>query len=110
MALAIPFQVMHHYIKHSSILTLSYPGSRVDQLWSKLEDIAIITIILESRLSAAIFGVTLNTTKHHKTPQTTTKHHKTHRKPPQNTANHNRLPQKAFSHSNICPFTMSEFF
>ena len=61
---------MHHYIQDSSILTLSYPGSRVDQLWSKLEDIAIITIILspgcqqpfliktasDNRLSAAVFG------------------------------------------------------
>ena len=56
MALVIQYQVMHHYIQDSSILTLSYPGSRVDQLWSKLEDIAIITIILESRLSAAVFG------------------------------------------------------
>ena len=37
---------MHHYIQDSSILTLSYPGSRYDQLWSKLEDIAIIIIIL----------------------------------------------------------------
>ena len=39
-------KVMHHYIQDSSILTLSYPGSRVDQLWSKLEDTAIIIIIL----------------------------------------------------------------
>ena len=37
---------LHHYIQDSSILNLSYPGSRVDQLWSKLEDIAIIVIIL----------------------------------------------------------------
>ena len=51
-------------------LCLSYPGSTVDQLWSKLEDIAIITIILspgcqqpfltkmasDNRLSAAVFG------------------------------------------------------
>ena len=64
------FKGMHHYIEDSSILTLSYPGSRVDQLWSKLEDIAIITIILnpgcqqpflirmasDNRLSAAVFG------------------------------------------------------
>ena len=56
MALVIQFQVMHHYKQDSSIITLSYPGSRVDQLWSKLEDIAIITIILESQLSAAVFG------------------------------------------------------
>ena len=63
-------KVMHHYIQDSSILTLSYPGSRVDQLWSKLEDIAIIVTILspgcqqpflvkmasDNRLSAAIFG------------------------------------------------------
>ena len=70
MALVIQFKVMHHYIQDSSILTLSYPGSRVDQLWSKLEDIAIITIILnpgcqqpflvkmasDNRLSAANFG------------------------------------------------------
>ena len=55
---------------YTGILTLSYPGSRVDQLWSKLEDIAIITIILspgcqqpflikmasDNRLSAAVFG------------------------------------------------------
>ena len=61
---------MHHYFLDSSILTLSYPGSRVDQLWSKLADIAIIIIILspgcqqlflvkmtsDNRLSAAIFG------------------------------------------------------
>ena len=61
---------MHHYIQDSSILTLSYPGSKGDQLWSKLEDIAIIIIILwpgcqqpflvkmasDNRLSAAIFG------------------------------------------------------
>ena len=39
-------KVMHHYIQDSSILTLSYPGSGVDQPWSKLEDIAIIIIIL----------------------------------------------------------------
>ena len=64
------FKVKHNYIQDSSILTLSYPGSRVDQLWSKLEDIAIITIFLspgcqqpflikmasDNRLSAAIFG------------------------------------------------------
>ena len=64
------FKVMHHYIQDYSTLTLSYPGSRVDQLWSLLEDIAIITIILspgcqqpflikmasDNRLSAAIFG------------------------------------------------------
>ena len=70
MALVIQFKVMHHYIQDFSILTLSYPGSRVEQLWSKLEDIAIITIILspgcqqpflvkmasDNRLSAAIFG------------------------------------------------------
>ena len=70
MALVIQFKVMHHYIQDSSILTLSYPGSRVEQLWSKLEDIAIITIILspgcqqpflvkmasDNWLSAAIFG------------------------------------------------------
>ena len=37
---------MHHYFLDSSILTLSYTGSRVDQLWSKLADIAIIIIIL----------------------------------------------------------------
>ena len=63
-------KVMHHYIQDSSIVTLSYPGSRVDQMWSKLEDIAIIIIILspgcqqpclvkitsDNRLSAAIFG------------------------------------------------------
>ena len=60
----------HHYFLDSSILTLSYPGSRIDQLWSKLADIAIIIIILspgcqqpflvkmasDNRLSAAIFG------------------------------------------------------
>ena len=53
MALVIghsPVKVMHHYIQDSSILTLSYPGSRIDQLWSKLEDIAIIVIILWSKL------------------------------------------------------------
>ena len=64
------FKVMHNYIQDSSILTLSYPGSRVDQLWSKPEDIAIITIFLspgcqqpflikmasDNRLSAAVFG------------------------------------------------------
>ena len=64
------FKVMHHYIQDYSILILLYPGSRVDQLWSKLEDIAIITIILtpgcqqpflikmasDNRLSAAVFG------------------------------------------------------
>ena len=63
-------KVMHHYIQDSSILTLSYPGSRVNQLWSKQEDIAIIIIILsagcqqlflvktasDNRLSAAVFG------------------------------------------------------
>ena len=61
---------MHHYIQDSSILTLSYPGSWIAQLWSKLEDIAIIIIILspgcqqpflvkmasDNRLSAAVFG------------------------------------------------------
>ena len=60
---------MHHYIQDSSILTLLYPGSKVNQLWSKLEDIAIIAIILspgcqqpfliemasDNRLSAAVF-------------------------------------------------------
>ena len=73
MSLAIghsQFKVMHHYIQDYSILTLSYPCSRVDQLWSKLEDIAIITIILspgcqqpffikmvsDNQLSAAAFG------------------------------------------------------
>ena len=64
-------KVMHHYIQDSSILTLSYPGSGVDQPWSKLEDIAIIIIILspgcqqpflvkmasDNRLSAAVFGL-----------------------------------------------------
>ena len=64
------FKVMHHDIQDSSILTLSYPGSRVDQLWSKLEYIAIIIIILrpgcqqpilvkmasDNRLSAAVFS------------------------------------------------------
>ena len=64
------FKVMHHHIQDYSIVTLSYPGSRVDQLWSKLEDTAIITIILspgcqqpflikmasDNRLSAAVFG------------------------------------------------------
>ena len=63
------FKVMHHYFQDSSTLTLSYPGSRVNQLWSKLEDIAIITIILspgcqqpfliqvasDNRLSVAVF-------------------------------------------------------
>ena len=61
---------MHHYIQDSSILTQSYPGSRVDQLWSKLEDVAIIITILspgcqqpflvkkasDNWLSAAVFG------------------------------------------------------
>ena len=73
MALVIghsPYKVMHHYIQDSSILTLLYPGSGVDQLWSRLEEIAIITIILspgcqqpflikmasDNRLSAAVFG------------------------------------------------------
>ena len=37
---------MHYYIQDSCILTLSYPGFRLDQLGSKLEDIAITTIIL----------------------------------------------------------------
>ena len=64
------YKVIHHNIQDSSILTLLYPGSRVDQLWSKLEDIATITIILspgcqqpflikmasDNRLSAAVFG------------------------------------------------------
>ena len=64
------YKVMHHHIQGSSILTLSYIGSGVDQLWSRLEDIAIITIILshgcqqpflikmasDNRLSAAVFG------------------------------------------------------
>ena len=64
------YKVMHHYIQDSSILTLSYPGSGVDQLWSRMEDIAIITIILspgcqqpfliktasDNQLSAAVFG------------------------------------------------------
>ena len=64
------YKVIHHYIQDSSILTLLYPGSRVDQLWSKLEDIATIRIILspgcqqpflikmasDNRLSAAVFG------------------------------------------------------
>ena len=64
-------KVMHHYIQDSSILTLSYPGSRVDQLWPKPEDIAISIIILspdcqqpflvkmagDNRLSAAVFFV-----------------------------------------------------
>ena len=39
---------LHHYIQGFSILTLSYPGSRADQLWFKLEDIAIIIIILST--------------------------------------------------------------
>ena len=39
-------KVMHHYIQDSSIITLSYPGFRVDKLRSKQEDIAIIIIIL----------------------------------------------------------------
>ena len=39
-------KVMQRYIQDSSILTLLYPDSSVDQLWSKLEDIAIIIIIL----------------------------------------------------------------
>ena len=30
---------LHEYINHPSIVTLSYSGSRVDQLWSKFEDI-----------------------------------------------------------------------
>ena len=30
---------LHEYIQDPRILTLSYPGSRVDHLWSKLEDI-----------------------------------------------------------------------
>ena len=61
---------MHYYIQDSCILTLSYPGFRLDQLGSKLEDIAITIIILspgcqqpflikmasDNRLSAAIFG------------------------------------------------------
>ena len=61
---------MHHYIQDSSILTVSYPGSRVDQLWPKPADIAIIIITLcpgcqqpflvkmasDNRLSAAVFG------------------------------------------------------
>ena len=63
-------KAMHHYIQDSSILTASYPGSRVDQLWPKPADIAIIIIILcpgcqqqflvkmasDNRLSAVIFG------------------------------------------------------
>ena len=63
-------KAMHHCIQDSSNLTLSYPGSRVDQLWSKLEDIAIIITILspgcqqpfvvkmasDNWLSAAVFG------------------------------------------------------
>ena len=40
------FKFMHFYIQDSCILALLYPGSRRDQLWSKLEDIAITTIIL----------------------------------------------------------------
>ena len=61
---------MHQYIQDSSILTVSYPGSRIDQLWPKPADIAIIIIILcpgcqqpflvkvasDNRLSAAVFG------------------------------------------------------
>ena len=61
---------LHHYIQDSSILYLSCSGSRADQLWSKLEDIVIIIIILspgcqqpflvkmasDNRLSAAVFG------------------------------------------------------
>ena len=35
------FKFMHYYIQDSYILPLSYPGSRLDQFWSKLEDIAI---------------------------------------------------------------------
>ena len=30
---------LHEYIQDPRIVTLSYPGSRVDHLWSKLEDI-----------------------------------------------------------------------
>ena len=30
---------LHEYIQDPRIVTLSYPGSRVDQLWPKLEDI-----------------------------------------------------------------------
>ena len=61
---------MLYYIQDSCILTLSYPGSKLDQLGSKLEDITITTIILspgcqqpflikmasDNRLSAAVFG------------------------------------------------------
>ena len=61
---------IYHYIQDTSILNLSYQGSRVYQLWSELEDIAIIIIILspecqqpflikmasDNRLSAAVFG------------------------------------------------------
>ena len=64
------FKFMHYYIQDSCILTLSYSGFRLDQLGSKLEDIAITIIILSpgcqqpflikmasaNRLSAAIFG------------------------------------------------------
>ena len=63
-------KILHHYIQDSSILYLSYSGSRVHQLWSKLEDIVIIIIIhspgcqqpflvkmaSDNRLSAAVFG------------------------------------------------------
>ena len=62
--------IIYHYIQDTSILNLSYQGSRVYQLWSELEDIAIIIIILspgcqqpflikmasDNRLSAAVFG------------------------------------------------------
>lgn len=30
---------LHQYIEDSSIITLAYPGSRIDQLWSSVEDI-----------------------------------------------------------------------
>ena len=40
------FKFMHYYIQDPCILTLSYTGFRLDQLGSKLEDIATATIIL----------------------------------------------------------------
>ena len=40
------------------------------------------------------FRVALNTTKHHKTPQTTTKHHKPPQNTPQNTTNQTTKPLK----------------
>ena len=30
---------LNEYIQNPSIITLAYPGSRITQLWSKIEDI-----------------------------------------------------------------------